>query len=260
MPHDATSTLWQHIALQSAAVKKLQKWTRSRPEGERHLALSCVWWREVKDVTLSRRGLELFPLFNTDLTQNKQLTKVASMNVRKNINNVLNPFLIFWMWRNGLKNRNINRLKWVYQASKHIVCYSVPTLNCYWEKEDYKSNKYDNIYAHMSWTNRPHTSKPPHPHNHKRTQTHSLPLFFSVSLSLYSCCILTFFWEDDMGDPDVAFHWPMVSREGLDWCALPMPPSFKNAWASVSDSATQLTWERAASTLRSITNTWLKKT
>lgn len=105
------------------------------------------------------------------------------MNVRKNINNVLNPFLIFWMWRNRLKNRNINKLKWVYQASKHIVCYSVPTLNYYWEKEDYKSNKYENIYAHKSWTNRPHTSNPPTPTN---TCTHTPSLSPSLSVSLYT--------------------------------------------------------------------------
>lgn len=31
-----------------------------------------------------------------------------------------------------------------------------------------------------------------------------------------------------MGDPDVPSHWPMVSREGLDWRSLTDAPSFKN--------------------------------
>lgn len=84
------------------------------------------------------------------------------------------------------------------------------------------------------------------------------PPFFSVSvslsLSLHSHCILNFFFlKGDMGDPDVTFHWPMASREGLDRCALPMPPSFKNAWAAVSNSATQPTWERAAAPAASLT-------
>ncbi len=58
---------------------------------------------------------------------------------------------------------------------------------------------------------------------HTHTHTHTLPLSsLAVSLSLpppYPHLFL----EDDMGDPDVTSHWPMVSREGLDWFALSMP-------------------------------------
>ncbi len=72
------------------------------------------------------------------------------------------------------------------------------------------------------------THTPTHTPTH--THTHTLSLFLSLSLSLSMNVSLSLpppyphlFLEDDMGDPDVTFHWPMVSREGLDWCALPMP-------------------------------------
>lgn len=88
-------------------------------------------------------------------------------------------------------------------------------------------------------------------------QQHPPPLFFCkcVSLPLPPLPLYPqlFFLKGDMGDPDVTFHWPMASREGLDRCALPMPPSFKNAWAAVSNSATQPTWERAAAPAASLT-------
>lgn len=79
----------------------------------------------------------------------------------------------------------------------------------------------------MSWTNRPHMSTHPQPHPHK----HALPpsLLLCQPLSILPPYPHLFLGEDDMGDPDVTSHWPMVSREGLDWRPLLMPPSFKYA-------------------------------
>lgn len=71
--------------------------------------------------------------------------------------------------------------------------------------------------------------------SHLFSATETTPPSFSVSVSLSpspstpTVSSTFFFLKGDMGDPDVTFHWPMASREGLDWCALPMPPSFKNA-------------------------------
>lgn len=118
------------------------------------------------------------------------------------------------------------------------TCRHTPALciNYTGETEVYKSKKNENIVAKKSELMRSWLDKQVNTFLFlviatSPSHTHSLPLLFSVtvSLSLYPHHTPHLFLEDDMGDPDVTFHWPMVSREGLDWCALPMPLLFKNA-------------------------------
>ena len=98
-------------------------------------------------------------------------------------------------------------------------------------KEDYKSKKYKNkvqTYELLLGQTGKHLFI-------LGNSAHSPSLSVRLSLSLpppYPHLFL----EDDMGDPDVTFHWPMVSGKGLDWCALPMPLLLKTP---VSNSASK---------------------
>lgn len=89
-----------------------------------------------------------------------------------------------------------------------------------------------------------------------RKYSHTLPLF--LPLCPHHTLTFSFFFVFGWwyGGPRCCISLANGEEKGAGLVCTPDAPSFKNASAPVSNSATQLTWEGAAARLSSITHTW----